>query len=58
MILDTIAKSTRKRVDERKYAKPLKQVMREALCVRRGTGTEDICLRRRCPVPGFLLSVK
>ena len=31
MILDTIAKSTRKRVDERKYAKPLKQVMREAL---------------------------
>ncbi len=69
MILDTIAKSTRKRVDERKYAKPLKQVMREALlCAERdrdgghlfekalsGPGVSFICeVKKASPSKGLI----
>ena len=59
MILDTIARSAGKRVEQRKQVKPLEQVMKEAFKCREREGIkgdaikragikEDILLRRRC----------
>ena len=53
MILDTIARSAGKRVEQRKQVKPLEQVMKEAFICREREGikreqAEDILLRRRC----------
>ena len=60
MILDTIARSAGKRVEQRKQVKPLEQVMKEAFKCREREGikrkilkgkteqAEDILLRRRC----------
>lgn len=72
MILDTIAASTRKRIEERKSAKPLEQVMKEAfLCAEKnpdqgvrfeealsGPGVSFICeVKKASPSKGLIAPV-